>query len=120
MRAQTRNELSGELVGLLSATADNGELARIIRRANAGEDLTPDELFRFRERQIAMFQYWANVHYQYRQGMYDETEFSRQREAWRAYVNQSEAIAKQWCGVRGIVADDFASEVDSLLTRYAC
>ena len=120
VRAQTRNEMSKTLVELLSLTAGNGELARILRRANAGEELTPDERLQFQERQLAMFRYWENVHYQFREGLYDETEFSKQRDAWRAYVNQSQAIADAWCGVRNFVANEFAVEVDKLLAISDC
>ncbi|MEJ2238529.1 MAG: hypothetical protein P8X82_09555 [Gemmatimonadales bacterium] len=120
VRAQTRNELSNGIVGLLSAGAENSELASIMRRANSGEELTADEFVQFEERQAAMYRYWENVHYQYRQGLYDETEFSKQLEAWRAYVNQSKAVADQWCKFRSIVAEDFAAEVDGLLVRFSC
>ena len=120
MRAQTRNEMSNNIVNLLNASATNSDLARIMRRANAGEQLTADELFQFSERQGAMFRYWENVHYQYRMGLYDEAEFSKQKEAWRAYINQSEAVADQWCRIRRFVADAFASEIDGLLVDNSC
>jgi hypothetical protein len=120
MRAQTRNELSSNIVNILNESAGNNQLASILRRANAGEELTPDEFFQFQERQAAMYRYWENVHYQYRQGLYDESEFSKQRDAWRVYVNQSKAVADEWCGMRDLVSKDFVAEVDSLLTEFAC
>ena len=120
MRAQARNEIASELVNLLSMSAGNSELASIMRRANAGESLTADELFQFRERQVAIFRYWENVHYQYRQGLYDKSEFARQKDAWRAYVNQSKAVADQWCSIRGAVAEDFGAEIDGLLVHFSC
>ena len=91
-----------------------------MRRANAGEQLTADELLQFGERQGAMFRYWENVHYQYRLGLYDESEFSKQKDAWRAYVNQSQAVADQWCSIRQFVADAFAAEINELLVEYSC
>jgi hypothetical protein len=119
-RAQTRNELSISLVELLSESAGNSQLMSILRRANDGENLTLDETSQFRERQAAMFRYWENVHYQYRRGLYEESEFSRQREAWRRYVNQSAAVAQAWCGIRDVMAIEFAAEVDGLLENYRC
>ncbi len=120
IRAQTRNELSNSIVELLSNSAGNAELAGIMRRASAGEELTPDEYLQFRERQGAMFRYWENVHYQFREGLYDETEFSKQRDAWREYVNQSQAVVDAWCDARDFVANELAAEVDDLLVISGC
>ncbi len=120
MRAQTRNELSNNIVNILNESAGNTELASIMRRANAGEEVTPDQFGQFQERQSAMFRYWENVHYQYRQGLYDEPEFGKQRDAWRSYVNQSKAVADSWCAIRNYVSEEFASDVDRRLTEYSC
>ncbi len=43
MRAQTRNDVSQGIVDLLSLSANNEQLASLIRRADSGEELTPDE-----------------------------------------------------------------------------
>jgi hypothetical protein len=43
MRAQTRSDLSNGIVSLLNESASNNQLASIMRRANAGDALTPDE-----------------------------------------------------------------------------
>jgi len=49
------------------------------QRAGRGEQLTGDEQFQFRLRSNALFRYWEDVHYQYRLGLYDEEEYSRQK-----------------------------------------
>ena len=67
MQAQTRNELSNSIIHLLSESAGNTELASIMLRANMGDELTPVQFLQYRERQFAMYRYWENVHYQYRQ-----------------------------------------------------
>ncbi len=120
MRAQTRNELSNNVVNMLNESAGNKQLASILRRADAGEELTPDEFFQFKERQWAMYRYWENVHYQYRQGLYEESEFSSQRDAWRAYINKSKVVADEWCSIRDQVSKAFMAEVDRLLIKYEC
>jgi hypothetical protein len=120
MRAQTRNDLSNNIVNILNESAGNPQLASLLRRANAGEELTPDERLQYQERQTAMYRYWENVHYQYRQGLYDEPEFAKQRDAWRAYINQSKSVADAWCAIRNRVSEEFASDVDRLLTEYSC
>ena len=84
MRAQVRHELASTIVDLLNSSANNSELASVIRRAGLGEQLTADEQFQFRLRSNALLRYWEDVHYQYRLGLYDEVEYSRQKAAWKA------------------------------------
>ncbi len=79
MRAQTRTQIATEIVGLLGDI--NPQFASVFRRGISGEELTPDEEIQFRYRQLTVFRYFENVHYQYRQGLYDEVEFSAQKEA---------------------------------------
>ena len=120
IRAQTRNELSMGIVDLLHQPASDAHLASIIRRANAGDELTPDEYMQFSFRTSAMYRYWENVHYQYRQGLYDEVEFSMQRNAWQEFMNASEAAVKIWCGMRGQASPEFVLEIEKLLNKHTC
>ena len=69
MRAQTRNDLSQGVIELLVVQATDGELFNILRRGNAGEELSEDEQGRFNTMQNAFFRYWENMHYQYRNGL---------------------------------------------------
>jgi hypothetical protein len=120
MRAQTRSELAMGLVEILNLPADNQQLASIMRKVESGEPLTPVEKTQFRFRTGALFRYWENVHYQYRQGLYDASEYSAQRESWRRVVNASDAAANAWCDGRKRMSPAFATEVDALLERIKC
>ena len=68
----------------------------------------------------AFFRYWEDVHYQFRQGLYDEVEFSRQRDAWQAYAGESAALVTWWCRNRSQFSPEFAAEFDGILTRHTC
>jgi len=120
MRAQTRNELSVGIVDLFARVAENPQLASLRRRADAGEALTPDETYQYEIITRAFFRYWENVHYQYRQQLYDETEFARQREAWRDYAQSSPALVRFWCAERSQFSPEFASDFNDLLPPDAC
>src|SRR6476620_821500 len=48
MRAQVRHELATTIVELLNSSASNSQLASVLRRAGAEEQLTEDEQFQFR------------------------------------------------------------------------
>ena len=120
MRAQTRNEISSKLTDMQMLVASNPDFADMLVRARNGADLTPGEKFQFHNRNIAMYRYWENVHYQYRLGLYDEAEFVSQRDAWQRYVNSSKAVADVWCGVRQTFSAKFVDEVNPLLAKYKC
>jgi len=120
MRAQIRHELSMGIVDLLQTPANNEQLARVLYRAHAGEELTAEEQFQFELRTNALFRYWEDVHYQYRVGLYDETEFARQRDAWKASFAKSDRAQDYWCRMRSLYSPEFASELDSLIEGSAC
>ena len=121
MRAQTRNELSVGVVDLLSQVATDTQLAGLIRRADSGEDLTPDEYVQYEHRSAALFRYFENVHYQYRLGLYDEAEFSKQKEAWRKHFAIGGKIRVAfWCVYRETTSAEFMAEIDSLLPTESC
>ena len=120
MRAQIRHELASTIVDLLNTSANNSQLATVLRRAGLGEQLTADEQFQFRLRSNALLRYWEDVHYQYRLGLYDEVEYSRQKAAWKATFASSIGFVNYWCEVRTLYSPLFASEIEGLLPPQSC
>lgn len=120
MRAQIRHELAMGIVELLQVPASDPQLAGILHRARAGDELTPEESFQFEMRTNALLRYWEDVHYQYRLGLYDEIEFERQRDAWRASLEGFGRAVAYWCSVRPLYSPEFAAEIDGLLANGAC
>jgi Zn-dependent M32 family carboxypeptidase len=118
--AQTRSQISSELINLLSQVATDPQLANLVRRADDGEDLTPDEEKQYGHRSAAMFRFFENVHYQYRQGLYDEFEYQAHREAWRGFFKSSATAAKNWCIYREVVSPNLKAEIDSLIDESVC
>ena len=115
MRAQVRHELASTIVDLLNSSANNSQLAGVLRRASLGEQLTEDEQMQFRLRSNALLRYWEDVHYQFRLGLYDEVEYSRQKAAWKATFASSVGFVKYWSEVRTLYSPRFAEEIDGLL-----
>jgi hypothetical protein len=115
MRAQVRHELATTIVELLNSSASNSQLAGVLRRGSLGEQLTEDEQLQFRLRSNALLRYWEDVHYQFRLGLYDEVEYSRQKAAWKATFAGSVGIVKYWSEVRTLYSPLFAAEIDGLL-----
>jgi hypothetical protein len=115
MRAQVRHELASTIVDLLNSSANNNQLAGVLRRGSLGEQLTEDEQMQFRLRSNAVLRYWEDVHYQFRLGLYDEVEYSRQKAAWKASFAGSVDFVKYWSEVRTLYSPLFAAEIDGLL-----
>jgi len=120
MRAQIRHEMAMGIVEILQAPANNAQLAGMLYRAHAGDSLSPEEQFQFELRTNALFRYWEDVHYQYRVGLYDETEFTKQRGAWKASFAWSAPQRDYWCRVRSLYSPEFMAEMDNLLTENPC
>jgi hypothetical protein len=114
MRAQVRHELASTIVDILNTSANNSQLASVLRRAGTGERLTEDEQFQFQLRSNALLRYWEDVHYQYRLRLYDEIEYERQKAAWKATFANSIGFVRYWSQVRTLYSPRFASEIDAL------
>ena len=95
-------------------TADP-EISSLWRRGGDGEELTPDERSRWTLLVVAMFRYYENVHYQYRQGLYSEDEFRGQREAWRNVVFRAVGVRGQFCRSKLQFSTEFVAEIEALL-----
>ena len=123
IRGQTRTEITHSVVAVMNMTATNKELAEIIARANKGEELTPAESLILSTRNQALFRMWENAHYQYRQGLYDEEEFSSQLRTWRDLLSSLSAhshMVRFWCNNRNHFSTSFMDEIDGLLAERGC
>ena len=119
-RGETRNQVASELSELLRDVGNSPQLAELIVKAENGDVLTPAEEMQYRQRILSMLRYFENVHYQYRQGLYDEREFSTQKEAWRKVYASSKITVDIWCDYRATFSPDFRIAFDNLLNDFQC
>jgi hypothetical protein len=116
MRAQIRHELSLGAIDYLAREATNGELAEVVQKAYDNEPLNPVEARRFRYQTSAWFRYVEDVNYQYRNGLYDDSEFATHRETWRGLL-AIPAVRDHWCETRGNFSPGLQTEFADLLAR---
>lgn len=116
MKAQTRSTMAAQSAGLLFGEASNAELASVVRRSYAGEELSADDRFRLERLLQAYFRHWEDAHYQYRLGLYDDQEYSGQREAWRLRLSRP-GVADFWCRGRANYSPAFVATIDDLLVK---
>ena len=114
MKAQTRTATSSEGIGLLVAEATDEGLVSAMRRSFDGEDLSPDDRFRLDRISRAYFRLWANVHYQYRNGLMDEEEFRGSRAGLKQRLSRP-GVAAMWCDTEEQYSREFVAEVERLL-----
>ena len=113
-RAEIRNSLAESLTAMILNGANNSDLAEITLKAHAGETLTPIERYRFSQQENARMRLWENAHYQYRNGLFDESEWSAQLEAIRGFVNDHPE-REMWCARQLRQSASFVAEINSLL-----
>ena len=120
MRSQIRNDLNAGLMSYQLISSDE-QISEIMERAqNDGglQNLSDVERRRFGVVRGMQARYFENVHYQYRNGLFDDEEFVAQREFWRRIYSQKTNI-DYWCTVRDTYSPEFKAEIDGLLAE-AC
>jgi len=115
MKSQVRNEIATEIVDILYQIASNKELANIRRRGDAGDSLSVDEYYRYDHIVTSFFRYWENVHFQYRNGLYDEGEFEYHMKAIMSAFQNNPGVQKLWCDTQDLFASEFKEDINAKL-----
>ena len=116
-QAQMRNAIAENLTNMLMLQASTPEFLEMGVKWEAGEPLTPEEELMFELTQYAFWRYRENVYYQYRRGLFEESEYLGQREVWLRSVNNDEMSRSIWCGRRDQQSAAFNAEIDGLMDR---
>ena len=120
MKVQIRNEISNAATELLLSDWGNLESSTIWVKAMNGEELDPAEYNMLESRLLAMFRYWENVNYQYRQGMYDENEYAAQKVAISEQILAAQHSVDFWCLNKQWFSEAFRIELDASLGSEVC
>jgi hypothetical protein len=94
IRAQTRNEISNQVVERLDRQGTDIQLANLKRRAERSEELSDDEEMQVYLLSVGRNRSWENIHYQYRHGMFDEQEFAAERNAWGQIIGRDKSFLR--------------------------
>jgi hypothetical protein len=120
VRAQTRNEISqGELI-LLGSMSSNRDLAELLIKAGKGEELSDAERLMVVVQSESAFRLWQNVHYQGRNGLYEEEEFEKHIDTMRSVLSHSPWLIEYWCNSRQLYPSKFVAEIDGLVPAESC
>ena len=121
MRSKVRNDLSNKIVDILMLLAADDDLVNIRIKGDAGDSLKLEEFVRYRHLCIAFFRYWENVHFQYRNGLYDEGEFEYHMKTIMGAITNS-GMRDAWCDWQHLFSKEFREDVDERMKRlgYQC
>lgn len=117
MRAQTRNSVAEMLVNLLAVEVSDSEISEIWVKRRSGEPLTAVEFERFQVLQWAYWRYRENVHYQYRNGLYEEDEYLALRAVWLRDLDTDETVRTIFCDSLFQRSPALANEMLGLMAR---
>ena len=119
MRAQTRNELSQGIVGLLSTGITDPEFLTAVQKGRTGQELSSLEQNQFDRYANMLFRYWEDVHYQYRNGLFDEAEYGAQTAAIQRAMS-GPGLFRFWCDRKAEYSPEFVSEINRLRPDDQC
>jgi len=120
IRAQTRGLLTQQSIRVQSLLLENPHVAEVVAKSRKGEVLDDREELIDLTRCFVWFRHWENVHYQYRQGLYDEAEYLAQRRAIAWRMNEGDpALRRVWAGVKQRYSPDFVEEMESVIAEPA-
>jgi len=119
-RAQIRNEVYQGLTDSLAIL--DRDTAEVIGKANAGVELDPVEVILVGRWSETILRYWENADYQYEMGMYDDTEYSAQKNIIRTGMLEifPGAVLPHYCRFRNGYSDHFRAMIDAFVTPEMC
>jgi hypothetical protein len=117
-RSQMRHELSQGSIDVVLMFNEDLETSNLVLRGLAGEALTDDEEARFGALLVAWYRHMENMHYQYRNGLYDDNEFRGNASFWRQRLAVP-VVREHWCETNPVFSEDFVDAVN-LLADIKC
>jgi hypothetical protein len=116
MHAQTRNAITGAILDF-QFNAETSGLREVAVKANIDpSSLTAAEAQKVGQLYVSNLRLWENIHYQYRNGVFDEAEFAAERNSWRVLGDRSPALRYVYCQLKqqGSLSPAFVAEMDKL------
>jgi len=117
-RAATRNDISVLNIEMNEFQSSQA-LADLVFRSDNDEPLSPEEAWQLRQWLSNWLVFWENVSYQYRNGLYDESEYQSELEKMKIFLNRRKALRTQFCIGRSLhtLSSEFVVDVERLLDQ---
>lgn len=116
MQTQTRNAITESILNFQYNASANGFIELVAKGSADPAALTVGESQKLQQYYVSNLRLWENIHYQYRNGVFDEAEFAAERNSWRALGERSPVLHVIYCGLksRQALSPAFVAEMDQL------
>jgi hypothetical protein len=114
MRSQTRSQISQSISDMLLRSVNSDYFAELVDPEELEEQ--GESAVRFRVFQMANFRIWENVYYQWRNGLYEDSEYEAEKQIWETNVNLP-SIRRVYCGFHSALSAGFEAEMNALLDK---
>ena len=116
MKTQTRNAITESILNF-QFNAETSGLRGVAAKANNDmSSLTPEEAGKVAQLYVSNLRLWENIHYQYRNGVFEEDEFAAERNSWKALGERNPLLRGVYCQLKqaGSLSPAFVIEMDKL------
>ena len=115
-RAQTRNDIAAAHRDL-SQFDLTSPVRSLVDRAERGEALSEDELLQVDIWSGMWIRHFENLHYQNRQGLFEEDEFEPTMTGMKRVINESPPFRSYFCRNRSSFSRSFVADIDLILNE---
>lgn len=117
-RSQTRTDILSGLTDITIPHMEEYGSSRMFKARN-GEELTEEELYWLQRRYNLLLRYHENIHYQYRNGLFDESEMASYRNNWIP-ISCNQYRNQHFNNVKESFHPEFIADVESYLVSIVC
>jgi hypothetical protein len=116
MKTQTRNAITESILNFQFNAETSGLRAVALKANNDLSSLTAEEMGKVAQLYVSNLRLWENIHYQYRNGVFDEEEFDAERNSWKALGERTPMLRSVYCQLKqaGSLSPAFVTEMDKL------
>ena len=116
MKTQTRNAITESILNF-QFNAQTSGLRDVEEKGTRDlSSLTAEETRQLFQLYVSNLRLWENIHYQYRNGVFDEAEFAAERNSWKSLGERTPLLRGVYCQLklRGALSPAFVAEMDKL------
>lgn len=114
VRAQTRASVTQATLENIAMYRD-ARVMSAFQRARNGGSLSADDLYILDNSSNATLRMWENNYYQYRAGLFDESEFDAELTVWRQLLQNEPEFERHWRSSRLNYSAPFRQIVDGIV-----
>jgi len=114
MKSQTRAQVSQAVIENIAMSREPAMLKALLKQ-ESGDRLSREDELLLDNAANATFRMWENNFYQYRAGLFEESEFDAERAIWIDIMSSDEIFQSHWRNRRTTYSTQFRDFMDELV-----